>query len=108
MAAVLLRFALSAVLFKIAYQLIEKYQGKTKKDRPLGVLVGVLGFLFLAGLWIQPAGLTTAAAALVGQKINWPKRHPLRLTNEFYLLIVSAALSLVFLGAGFWAIDLPL
>lgn len=112
-APILLRFALSVALFHTALRLNEddgeeKNRGGQRIDKWLAVGLGVLGFFFFAGFLVQPAGLITAAAAAIGQKIKWPKGHPLRQNPDLYTLVTAASLALIFLGAGFWAIDLPL
>jgi putative oxidoreductase len=66
------------------------------------------GALLVLGLYTQPTALVLSFVALgaIYSKI----RHPKLLDNtlEFYVLLLSVLISLLFLGAGFWAIDLPL
>lgn len=66
------------------------------------------GILLVVGAYTQIAALGAALIMLVATFIKW--RHPESLRNdiEFYILLFIVALSLVFLGAGFFAIDLPL
>lgn len=69
-------------------------------------LVG--GILLVVGAYTQIAALAAGVIMLAATFIKW--RHPQSLRNdiEFYILLFVVALSLVFLGAGFFAIDLPL
>jgi len=66
------------------------------------------GILLIVGAYTQAAALVGALVMLATTYIKW--RHPMTLRNdiEFYILLFVVALSLVFLGAGFFAIDLPL
>jgi putative oxidoreductase len=74
----------------------------------IGSIELIGGILLVVGAYTQAAALIGAFIMLVATFIKW--RHPQSLRNdiEFYILLFVVALSLVFLGAGFWAIDLPL
>lgn len=66
------------------------------------------GIMLVLGAYTQIAAFGAALIMLVATFIKW--RHPQSLRNdiEFYILLFVVALSLVFLGAGFFAFDLPL
>ena len=66
------------------------------------------GIMLVVGAYTQIAAMVIALVMLATMFIKW--RHPESLRNdiEFYLLLFAVALSLVFLGAGFFAFDLPL
>ena len=74
----------------------------------VGSIEFVGGILLVVGAYTQAAALVGALVMLAATYIKW--RHPQSLRNdiEFYILLFVVALSLVFLGAGFFAIDLPL
>ena len=73
------------------------------------VLIEFVGGIFLLlGLLVQPTVIILAVIILItlATKILSPKL----LSNgaEFYFLLFITLISLLFLGPGFWAIDLPL
>jgi len=72
-------------------------------------ILEIIGGVFLIlGLFIQPTALVLLLVVMgaIYSKI----RHPELLDNtlEFFILLLAVLLSLLFLGAGFWAIDLPI
>lgn len=79
---------------------------------PVGSLLAkvqvALGVLFIIGLWIQ----AIAIIAIALNKIEWYKRHKFAWTTSpdiWPKIFISAmCLALLFLGAGFFAADLPL
>lgn len=74
----------------------------------LGGIEIVGGILLVLGLATQAAALLFALLSLAELQIEY--REPILLKRNiiFYLLVFVIALSLVFTGAGFFAIDLPL
>jgi len=66
------------------------------------------GVLLILGLFTQLAALTLSFVILgaIYSKIRRPDL--LENTLEFFILLLAVLLSLIFLGPGFWAIDLPL
>ncbi len=72
-------------------------------------ILEIIGGLYLVlGLFTQPTALVLSLVVIgaIYSKI----RHPESLDNtlEFFILLLIVLLSLIFLGPGFWAIDLPL
>ncbi len=66
------------------------------------------GILLVVGAYTQIAAMGAALIMLAATFIKWRRPQSLRNDIEFYILLFVVALSLVFLGAGFFAIDLPL
>ena len=64
--------------------------------------------LFLVGLWVQPTALIfalfTISLIVFRNKIPTAQKYPV----EFHILLVIGYLSLMLLGPGLFAIDLPL
>ncbi|OIP64974.1 hypothetical protein AUK15_02695 [Candidatus Nomurabacteria bacterium CG2_30_43_9] len=70
---------------------------------------GIAGSLLVVGLYTQGAVLATGTLMLVATLIKWRKPSALpRNTIEFYIILAVVSFSLVFLGPGAFAIDLPL
>lgn len=71
--------------------------------------LGIAGALLVAGLYTQGAAavagtLVTIAAFFKGRDSS---SHPDN-TIEFYIILAAASFALLFLGAGAYAVDLPL
>ena len=82
---------------------------------PPAVWVGVLaiieiigGFMLLAGFFTQIAALIFSVITLVELLIEYRTPPVLPRTLPFYLLLFAVSLSLLFSGAGLFAVDLPL
>jgi len=83
--------------------------------RPANLWVKVFGFIQIVGGLMLIAGLYTQIVALVFVVITLfevyiEKREPALLNRNFifYLLLFAISLSLLFSGAGAFAVDLPL
>lgn len=77
----------------------------------LGAIITAVGGAFLAGIFVQVAGATGFVLAIFAIVLKHTAREEARRVVEsqiFYLLLGLVSLSLVFLGPGPWAIDLPL
>lgn len=68
----------------------------------------VTGLFLIFGLYTQVAALASAAIMLAATIIKTRRRDALPNDIEFYILLLAVSVSLLFLGAGFFAIDLPL
>ncbi|HEY4476599.1 MAG TPA: hypothetical protein VJB69_01250 [Candidatus Paceibacterota bacterium] len=93
-APLLLRLGLGVSLFSLYYQ------GRRSVRGGLGLLTGAL---IIIGLFTQPAALITSL--LLVEEI-WHKRQSYNRATLIPLLAI--ALSLLFLGPGLYAFDLPL
>ena len=83
--------------------------------RPAKIFEKIFGFVEIVGGILLVIGLYTQVAALVFSIISLAElileyREPVLLKNNiyFYILLFAISLSLIFLGAGFLAFDLPL
>ena len=74
----------------------------------LGVLIVMLGLLFVGGIYIQVLGAIGFALALVALFSKHKKHSVAEESFTFYALLALVSLSLIFLGAGPYAFDLPL
>lgn len=76
-------------------------------NRFFGIVEIIIGMLFIAGFLTQIMAIISGVIILF--KIVFSIRKKVfMITRFFYLLLFVVCLSLLFSGAGFWAIDLPL
>jgi len=68
----------------------------------------IVGSLLLAGFYTQIAGAVAAAFGLIGLTLRFKKSPAAPESAWFYLLAAVVALSLIVLGAGPFAFDIPL
>lgn len=100
-AATLLRLSLTFVLAMASW----KHSMRSSWAlRILGIVEIVLGGLLLVGAWAQAAALAAAIVATLWLVWREARIYPL----STVLLSLAIALSLTVLGAGAFAIDLPL
>ena len=95
----LLRLVLGLVVLQLGYRILFKSPPPDNRRRLAGGLVLVSGALLLVGFLTQIASLIVALFSLefsFGDRVS------------FYLLLLAAALALLTLGPGAFAIDLPL
>jgi len=70
---------------------------------------GIAGVLLVIGFYTQGAAVVTGALMTVATFIKWRKPSALhRNTMDFYIILAVVSFSLLFLGPGAFAIDLPL
>lgn len=70
---------------------------------------GIAGILLVVGLYVQGVAIVTGVLMLLATLIKWRKPSALpRNTIEFYIILAVVSFSLLFLGPGAFAIDLPL
>lgn len=106
------RVFIGLYLIAIGYRFIKK-SGANKKQDVLawgifGSLLVLIALCLLIGAYVQIAGAVTFIMSL--KTIYFRKRGIPELNESiaFYALFALVALSLVFLGAGAYAFDLPL
>lgn len=73
-----------------------------------GILLVVFGTMFVFGLYTQALGSSGFVFSIFALLLRWKKFPQMPESFQFYLLIGLVSLSLVFLGAGPYAFDLPL
>lgn len=76
---------------------------------PLYAILQIIGgVLLLIGLWTQIAALAFVVFIGIELYVEWQARKILKRDIVFYFLIFAISLSLLFTGAGRYAIDIPL
>ena len=101
----LFRLFLGYYYFNIGLHMAKKGDDAWKV---LGVLCSIFGILFILGVAIQLLGVIAAVSSYC---LLYAKRKKVRFVQEsatFFTLLALVSLSLLFLGAGPYAIDLPL
>jgi uncharacterized membrane protein YfcA len=107
----LFRLFLGVYLLSIGYNFLKRKDEKESDQdarHALGMLLCVFGLGFFFGIYVQVCGVVGFATSLVALYF---KQHNSPLTPEsktFYLLVGLVSFSLIFLGAGAYAFDLPL
>lgn len=74
----------------------------------LGLVEIVGGFLFIMGAWTQLSALVLAIFTATAFFVEYKDPTILKRNLTFYLLLLAMTLSLLFSGAGAFALDLPL
>lgn len=118
----LLRVALGFVFFRLWYTQITKHRAdgftffQKLHLRPsklffwlFSTIGGLASVLLIIGLYTQGAAIATWLFMFIATFIKWLRPEILqRNTLSFYFILSIASLSLLFLGAGAFAVDLPL
>lgn len=111
----LLRVVLALVVASHAWEHFKDARAtKALSAIVISLIEAVLAILLFIGLFTQATALLLAILMLASLVINYRHRDdlPIGLHNHYpkayYLLIAIIALSLLTLGPGAWAIDLPL
>ena len=107
------RLFLGIYLLYIGWEVTQtKSPAENEKDRLTwkltGALLALFGLLFFCGIYIQPLGSTGFVLAMLGLFLRSRNSPHAKESRVFYLLIGLVSLSLVFLGPGPYAFDLPL
>lgn len=101
----LFRIFLGYYFFNIGLVMMKKSDESAWKL--LGILSVLAGILFVIGIYIQLLGVVAFISALA---LTYTRKK-VRFLHEsatFYTLLAIVSLSLLFLGAGPYAVDLPL
>lgn len=104
-----IRLALGFTLAYFGYQkTIGKGQSSGSNSRAYGIIEMIVAALIIVGLFTQLAALINAIILLI--KLGHKIKDRAFLTNgvNYYLILLTMAISLIFTGAGFLALDLPL
>lgn len=103
----LLRIILGCVLLHWAFREMKtSASGSTKKL--IGVVEGIAGVLLIIGLAAQGAALFACIDLLVRTFERLQKRALLTDGVNYYLILLVISISILVLGAGTFAFDLPL
>lgn len=97
----------------IGWVLAQKELEKSNNDDRIAwmgmrTLLVVVGLSFIFGVVVQALGSIGFALAMFALYLRWKKFPQASESLQFYLLIGTVSLSLVFLGPGPYAFDLPL
>ncbi len=102
----LFRIFLGYYFFNLGLHMMKKNDESTWKI--LGGMSSIMGIMFVLGVVTQLLGVIAAVSSLM---LAYFKKKNLRYSQEsasFYTLLALVSVSLLFLGAGPYAIDLPL
>ncbi len=108
LAPFLLRLTAAYFIGRAGYVVAFKRPGLSVNVRIIGYLKLAAALLLFIGLYTQGAAL--AAIILTLLSINTKRNHPelIEQTYSFLILLIVVLLSILILGAGWWAFDLPL
>ena len=106
LAPLLIRLTLGAIFVYWTYKTLKSRPNTNKKA--IAVIEGVTGLLLIIGLWTQVAALIITIDLIIRLYQKSQKRALLTDGVNYYFILLILALSLMFTGAGFVAIDWPL
>jgi uncharacterized membrane protein YphA (DoxX/SURF4 family) len=105
----IIRIVLGVTLAYFGYDKIRDGAKSSGSNSKIYGWVEIIVAIFLIiGLWTQLAAILNAVILVI--KIGWKIKEKKFLTDgvNYYILLLAMAISLVFTGAGFLAIDYPL
>ncbi len=106
-APLLIRIVLGGVFLHWAYrEMRTSSSGSTTKL--VGIVEGIAGILLIVGFWTQGAALFALIDLIVRTFGRMQKRAFLTDGINYYLILLVLAISVLVLGAGLLAFDLPL
>ena len=112
--ALLLRGTVGVFFFMFGMRLLDvawNIEGKNFTVKCIGLLYGGLkltvGILLLLGLFTQPAVLLGALLSLLTIFQDKPFQFS-RSDKQVQILLLILCISLLFIGPGYWSVDLPL
>jgi uncharacterized membrane protein YphA (DoxX/SURF4 family) len=107
-----LRVALGLVILRLAFTTLFKINRPESWIKGTGIVLLLVGILLVIGLYTQIAALVVTLASLLAViikiRVRLAEHQSLSQGVEYYFLLLAIAVSLLFLGAGAFAIDLPL
>jgi len=106
------RIFLAVYLFAIGYSFAKAPKDEKGGDGAawmvFGILLIALSVLLFVGIYAQIAGTIVFVISLIAMYFKYRKAQFTPESEKFYLLVGLVALSLVFLGTGPYAFDIPL
>lgn len=105
----IIRIVLGVTLAYFGYRkMLGQGQSSGSNSKTYGIVEIVVACFLIIGLWTQLAALLNAIILLI--KIGFKIKEKKFLTDgvNYYVLLLTMAISLIFTGAGFLAIDYPL
>jgi len=103
-----LRVVLGFIFLHLGHNIIFKLNRPETWIKTSGLIIGLVGILLILGLFTQAAALVTALLSLLAVIIKIRSSHALEHGLDYYLLLLGISIALLTLGAGAFAIDLPL
>jgi len=103
----LIRIILGVVFLHWSYRELKNSSSHSTK-KLIGILEGVAGLLLVAGLWTQGVALFATLDLLVRTFERAQKKAFLTDGVNYYLILLVLAVSLLVLGAGIMAFDMPI
>jgi uncharacterized membrane protein YphA (DoxX/SURF4 family) len=105
----IIRVVLGITLAYFGYHKM-KGQGQSSgsNSKTYGAIEVIIALFLIVGFWTQLAALLNAIILII--KLGWKIKEKKFLTDgvNYYILLLVMAISLIFTGAGFLAIDYPL
>ena len=105
----IIRIVLGVTLAYFGYhKILGSGKSSGSNSRVYGIIEIAIALFLVIGLWTQLAAILNVVILLI--KIGWKIKEKKFLTDgvNYYILLLAMAISLVFSGAGFLAIDYPL
>ena len=109
LAPFLIRIVVGVTLAYFGYhKILGSGQSSGSNSKIYGWVEIIIAIFLIIGLWTQAAALLNAVILLI--KLGWKIKEKKFLTDgiNYYILLLVMAISLVFTGPGFLAIDYPL
>lgn len=108
----LLRVIIGMYLAKEGGMLFSSTETLPEKERLphqiAGIFLFVDGILLVLGALLQPAALVAFSLGVIALVLKHKNSRLVPQTRGFYIIATAVAFSLILLGPGMWAIDLPL
>lgn len=102
----ILRVVLGVTLAYFGYQKIKGAgQSSGSNSRVYGYLEVVVGIFLIIGLFTQASALINAGILIIKIFFKITERKFLTDGVNYYILLLAIALSLLFVGPGYWAVD---
>lgn len=107
---ILFRGFITIYLFTLAFELFRKHHKGDKKlaDAGFALLLTIIALSLLLGVYVQIVGAIGFSLSMTALLFKGRYKKELPESAWFYTLLGLTSLSLVFLGAGPYAFDLPL
>ena len=105
----IIRVVLGITLAYFGYhKMLGSGQSSGSNSKTYGIVEIIIALFLIIGLWTQLAALLNAIILVI--KIGFKIKEKKFLTDgvNYYVLLLTMAISLIFTGAGFLAIDYPL
>jgi uncharacterized membrane protein YphA (DoxX/SURF4 family) len=109
LAPFLIRIVLGVTLAYFGYhKILGKGQSSGSNSKTYGGIEVIVAIFLIIGLWTQLAALLNAAILIIKLGFKIKEKKFLSDGINYYVLLLTMAISLIFTGAGFLAIDYPL